>query len=234
MRGGNLFDKRFSPSRSPFQNHSNCKITDWIHTLSVSEKTMNTLHTAAVEMQDKAWRILQDTNIINLWRSIGATVNVVGSLKTGLLISNRDIDLHVYTDPFNLADSFSVMAKLAENAGISTINYHNLLNHEDRCLEWHAFYTDEDGQSWQLDMIHILADSPYAGYFEKVAERISLALTNETRTAILGIKQAIPKDKKVMAIEVYKAVIDSGIRDVEAFWQWKENNAEEGIVGWMP
>ena len=195
---------------------------------------MNQLYDIAAEMQNKAQAVIRDTNIINLWRSIGATVNMVGSLKTGLLISNRDIDLHVYTDPFNLADSFSVMAKLAENERIHTINYHNLLNHEDRCLEWHAFYTDEDGQSWQLDMIHILADSPYAGYFEKVAERISLALNNETRTAILGIKQAIPKDKKVMAIEVYKAVIESGIRDIEAFWLWRENNAEEGVVSWMP
>jgi hypothetical protein len=195
---------------------------------------MEQLVEVANQMQEKAWDVVEDTKIIQLWSSIGATINRVGSLKTGLLINNRDIDFHVYTNPFKLADSFAVMSRLAENKRIKTITYTNLLEAEDKCIEWHAFYDDKGGHTWRIDLIHILSDSPYAGYFEKVAERISLVLTQDTRAAILRIKNAVPEDKKVMGIQVYKAVIEDGVRDVESFWKWLEKNPDEGIVTWMP
>ena len=188
----------------------------------------------AETMQRSAWDVIKDTNIIQIWSSIGATINLVGSLKMGLLINNRDIDFHIYTTPFKLSDSFSAISRLAENKRIKTIYYSNLLEAEDKCIEWHAFYEDQDGHSWQIDMIHILNDSPYAGHFEMVAERISKVLTPEMRDNILRIKNSIPIDKKVMGIQVYRAVIENGIRDIDSFWQWKEQNPDEGIITWVP
>lgn len=189
---------------------------------------------AAKQIQEEAWSVIEETDVINHWASIGATVNLVGSLKTELMINNRDIDFHIYTNPFRLSDSFLAIAKLAENKRIKTIRYSNLLESEDRCIEWHAFYDDRDGNSWQIDMIHILNDSPYVGYFENVAERIANVLTKETREAILRIKSEIPIDKKVMSIQIYKAVIEDGVRSLEAFWRWKEQNPDEGIITWVP
>ena len=188
----------------------------------------------AERMQKRAWDIIEETRIIELWSSIGATINLVGSLKTGLLINNRDVDFHIYKNPFKLADSFSVVSKLAENKRIKTINYSNLLEAEDKCIEWHASYEDRDQCLWQIDMIHILSDSTYDGYFENVAQRISEVLTEETREAILRIKNAIPGDRKVMGIQVYKAVIADGIRDIDSFWQWESQNPGDGIITWVP
>jgi hypothetical protein len=188
----------------------------------------------AERVQRKAWAVIENTKIIELWSSIGATINLVGSLKTGLLINNLDVDFHIYTNPFKLADSFSVMARLAENKRIKSINYTNLLEAEDKCIEWHAFYDDQEGNSWQIDMIHILNESIYAGYFENVAERISKVLTQETRDAILRIKSSIPINEKVMGIQIYKAVIEDGIRDFDSFLRWKERNYNNGIITWIP
>ena len=56
--------------------------------------------------QQKAWEIIESTGVIPIWESIGAKVNWVGSLSTGLLMKHRDIDLHIYTSPLSLADSF--------------------------------------------------------------------------------------------------------------------------------
>ncbi|WP_320040127.1 phosphoglycerate mutase family protein [uncultured Desulfobacter sp.] len=195
---------------------------------------MTTIIEIAESMQQDAWKVINDTNIIQIWSSIGATINLVGSLKMGLLVNNRDIDFHIYTTPFKLSDSFSAMAKLAENRFIKTISYNNLLGAEDKCIEWHAFYEDKDGHSWQIDMIHILNESVYAGHFEKVAERISAVLTPEIRANILQIKNSIPIEKKVMGIQVYKAVIEHGIKDIDSFWQWREQNPDEGIITWIP
>ena len=188
----------------------------------------------AESMQKNAWEIINDTNVIEIWSSIGATINLVGSLKMGLLINHRDIDFHIYTTPFKLADSFSAISKLAENKHIKTINYGNLLEAEDQCIEWHAIYEEKDGHSWQIDMIHILNESPYVGHFEKVAERISAVLTPELRGNILKIKNSIPNEKNIMGIQIYKAVIKDGIRDIDSFWQWKGQNPDEGIITWMP
>lgn len=195
---------------------------------------MDTILDKAKKMQEKAWAVIEETNVIKHWSSIGATINLVGSLKTGLLINNRDIDFHIYTNPFKLSDSFLAVSKLAENQRIKQITYSNLLETEDRCIEWHAFYEDQEGHSWQIDMIHILNDSPYRGFFEKVAERISMSLTQETRETIFQIKNAIPKEQKVMSIQIYQAVIEGGIKNIQDFWRWKEQNPKEGIITWMP
>ena len=108
---------------------------------------MKQIFEMAESMQKGAWQVIHDTKIIDIWSSIGATINLVGSLKMGLLINNRDIDFHVYTTPFNLLDSFSAMARLAENKRIKTINFCNLIEAEDKCIEWHAFYEDKYGHT---------------------------------------------------------------------------------------
>ncbi|MGD9161100.1 MAG: phosphoglycerate mutase family protein [Desulfobacteraceae bacterium] len=195
---------------------------------------MDNLIEVSKKMQQQAWSIIEEIGVIQHWTSIGATINLVGSLKTGLLINNRDIDFHIYTSPFSLSDSFLAISKLAENNQIAEISYKNLIEEEDKCIEWHASYTDRQGIAWKIDMIHILKESPFSGYFENVANRISDVLTNETREAILRIKSAIPEDKKVMSIQVYQAVIEDGIRDIESFWLWEKQNLNEGIVRWIP
>ncbi len=195
---------------------------------------MDDIFSIADAMQCRAREIIADTRVIEHWSSVGAKINLVGSLKTGLLIHNRDIDFHIYTDPFRLSDSFEAMGRLAENPRIRAISYTNLLDAEDRCIEWHATYEDREGESWHIDMIHILADSRYAGYFEKVAERIEAVLTPETRAAILRIKYSLLPGEPAMGIQIYQAVIAGGVRDVESFRRWKEENPSDGIVDWMP
>lgn len=37
--------------------------------------------------QQKAWEIIEDTRIVRIWEGIGAKVNLVGSLRTGLLVN---------------------------------------------------------------------------------------------------------------------------------------------------
>ncbi|MFN2200396.1 MAG: phosphoglycerate mutase family protein [Caldilineaceae bacterium] len=194
---------------------------------------MSSVVDVAADVQKRAWSVIEDADIIGCWTSVGATINLVGSLKMGLLIRNRDIDFHIYTDPFRLSDSFSAVSRLAEHQAIRSINYTNLLEAED-CIEWHAFYEDSLGDIWQIDMIHLLCESPYAGYFERVAERICAVLTDETREAILTIKNSIPTEKRVKGIEIYRAVIEGNIRDEPSFWKWKAQQPKKELLLWVP
>ena len=162
--------------------------------------------------QDRAWEVIRQTDIINIWKSVGAEINLVGSLNMGLLMKHRDIDFHIYTSSLSLADSFRALAKLAENTSVKKIECVNLLHTVEACVEWHAWYQDSDNALWQIDMIHIVKGSRYDGYFEKMAERITAVLTDETRQAILKLKYETPDTAKIMGVEYYQAVIQYGVR----------------------
>ncbi|MEF3697837.1 hypothetical protein [Desulfolutivibrio sp.] len=184
--------------------------------------------------QQKARAVIEDCGLFPAWESVGATVNLVGSVRTGLLLHRRDIDVHIYSDPFDIAASFAAVARMAEHPRLTRATYANLLQADDTCLEWHAWFTDIQGESWQIDMIHLPPGSRYAGYFETVAERIERALTPETRLAILRLKDVIPPEAGVIGIEIYRAVIEGGVRDATDFAAWREAHPRAEIVDWMP
>lgn len=184
--------------------------------------------------QQKAREIIKATNIISIWEGVGAKINLVGSLPTGLLMKHRDIDFHIYSSPLLLADSFRAMAALAENPSIKKIECTNLLHTVEACVEWHAWYQDEDNELWQMDMIHIQGGSRYDGYFEKVAERISQVMTDEMRETILRLKYETPEEEKIIGVEYYRAVIEGGVRSYAELEEWRRRHPVTGVVEWMP
>lgn len=184
--------------------------------------------------QLRAHEIIQELNLIPLWASINVEAHLVGSLRMGLLMKHLDIDLHLYSDPVSLADDFRIIARLAQNHRIKQIEYANLLDTEEACLEWHLHYQDPLNQMWQIDMIHILKGSQYDGYFEQMADRIVAALTDETRHTILQLKYKTPESEKIMGIEYYQAVLRDGVKNYAEFETWRRQHPATGIVTWMP
>lgn len=184
--------------------------------------------------QRRAWDIIRRLDIMKIWADAGAEAHVVGSLAMGLMMTHRDIDIHVYSSPLTVEGSFAAMAKLAVNAAIKKIECRNLLDTDEACIEWHAWYDDGDGEPWQIDIIHILKGSRYDGFFERMAERIKAALTDETRLAILRLKAETPEDVHIMGVEYYQAVLRGGVRTLADFIRWRQEHPVTGIVEWMP
>lgn len=195
---------------------------------------MNELMQIAAANQQRAREVIRDSGLEVAWRSVGARPNLVGSLRTGLLMTHRDIDFHIYSSPLRLADSFAAMARMAGNSRIRSITFNNLLDAPDQCLEWHAWYADADDALWQIDMIHMTAGSAWDGYFERVADRIAAVLTDPTREAILRLKYETPETEKIMGIEYYQAVLRDGVRTYAEFEAWRAANPVTGILEWMP
>lgn len=189
------------------------------------------LHLAQANQQ-KAFDIIEQCQIKQAWQSIDSQINLIGSLKMGLLAKHRDIDFHIYTHTLDIAQSFAAMAQIAKNPKIVHIEYRNLLDEEDSCLEWHAWYKDEE--EWQIDMIHIVQGSKYAGYFEKQAERILAVMSEQQKETILRLKFETPDKIKIAGIEIYQAVIESGVTTFDELQQWRANRPQNGIVAWIP
>lgn len=184
--------------------------------------------------QQIAWKILERTDLIQSWERVGATVHLVGSLKSGLLAKNRDIDLHIYTDELKIAISFSVMQELAERLALKEIYYKNLIHTEEECIEWHALYEDEAKNTWKFDMIHIRKGSKYDGVVEKMTAAIMERLTPEIKQTILQIKFDVPDGVQIPGIEIYHAVFEGGVCSYEELEQWRKTNPLTNSLDWLP
>ncbi len=183
--------------------------------------------------QEKAQLVIEKSGVREAWKSIGATVNPVGSMAMGLLMKHRDIDFHIYTEKLDIAESFEAIKKICSNPAVTRLEYRNLADTEEACLEFHVWFLLDD-EEWQIDMIQILKGSQFDGYFERVAERIKAVLTQETRRTILELKYLTPDNEHIMGIEYYQAVIADGIRTYPEFLQWRKTHPATGIITWCP
>lgn len=182
----------------------------------------------------RAFEVMKELQIVETWKKFGVTANLIGSVSMGLIMKNKDIDFHVYSDNFSIADSFGAITEFAKIDGIKNIAYGNLLDTEEACLEWHMTYLDKKNELWKIDMIHILKGSFYDGRMEKVAKRICEILTPELKMAILSIKNDMPSGENVMGIEIYMAVIRDNVRNYREFAEWRKSQNNEPIIDWIP
>lgn len=199
--------------------------------LSGAQKEINLL---ALANQKKANEILKESNIAEIWENAGCRVNLVGSLRMGLLASHRDIDLHVYSSGITTESSFAIAARIAENPKVTEIKCINGLHTDEHCIAWHVFYKADDDAIWQLDIIHIEEGSEYDGYFERMADRIVEVMTQKQKNLILSLKFETPEGKDYHGVEYYEAVIADGITTMVEFENWvKEHRLKEPYY-WIP
>lgn len=182
----------------------------------------------------RARRVLAESRLLDLWRESGAEPHLVGSLRMGLMMKHRDIDLHIYSERLDTASSFAVVARLAEHPSVGKITCLNLLREVDACIQWQVEWRDADGETWVIDLIHMRKGSPWEGWFERMADRVRAVTAPEERLAILRLKYETPETEHVPGIACYMAVLRDGVRTWDDFVRWREAHPLEGIVEWIP
>lgn len=182
----------------------------------------------------RANEVLHQSGIAEIWRDSGCRVNLVGSLKMGLVMTHRDIDLHVYSKDITEASSFAIAAKMAIDPRITEIRCINGLHTEEHCVAWHATFRADDGKLWQFDIIHIEEDSPYDGYFERMAERIVETMTPRQRDIILRLKFETPEEYDYHGVEYYEAVIADGVSTLDELHNWIATHRQKTPYYWIP
>ncbi len=187
---------------------------------------------AAQKNEPHAHAVIRKSGIIPAWKNIGAEINLVGSLKIGTLGKHPDIDFHTYTPELDIRQSFAVIAQIAQNPQARRIEFVNLADTEECCFEWHIWFDDNNGTLWQIDIIQIKRGTKYDGYFEKQAEEIKAAMSEEMRQTIIRLKFETPDNFKIAGIEYYKAVIQDGITNFDDFMKWRKSHNFEGIIKW--
>lgn len=195
---------------------------------------MNEYEKLARHNQQRANEVLKELDLQKFWENHGCRVNLIGSLAMGLLVKHLDIDIHVYSSGITEESSFAIVADLAKNPSIKEIRCINGLHTDEHCMAWHVIYEDANGESWQLDMIHIESGTRYDGFFEHMAERINERLTEKQRQTILRLKYETPDDEEIHGVEYYQAVMENGVNTLEAMRAWVKTHRNSGGTYWMP
>jgi hypothetical protein len=189
------------------------------------------------ERRQAALRVISASGVVEAWESVGATVNLVGSVRSGLIMNNLDVDFHVYTGEPMLEKSRTAITRLK---GVRDVQFRDLLDTVEECLEWHALFDDAAGAVWQLDMIHIRPGSAFDGVIELTTDAVIARLAPDksgarrAREAILRIKHDAPDGVTTPGIKVYYTVLELGLGTYEEFAAWKRANPSIDLLGWIP
>lgn len=187
----------------------------------------------AEEARELAREALMASGIANVWEQGGCRVNLVGSLRMGLLAKHRDIDLHVYSRDITEEKSFAIAAKMAKLPGVTEITFINGLHTDEHCMAWHVKFKYRD-ETWKFDIIHIEEGSTYDGYFESMADRISEVMTPQQRETILCLKFNTPAHCDYHGVEYYEAVIADGISTLDKLADWITEHRKKPPYYWIP
>jgi hypothetical protein len=196
---------------------------------------MENLESISKKNLEKAFEIIAELRIREIWEGLDSTCNLVGSVSSGLLMNKLDIDFHTYYDDFSIEKSFKAISQISQNPKIKEVTYRNLLEAEDMCLEWHLWYEESPERIWTIDIMHIKNESKYAGVIERVTEKIKAVLTEKQKQTILEIKWKCQQQQETTCgIDIYQAVIGNGIETFEDFRTWNRDKKEVAISLWEP
>lgn len=181
----------------------------------------------------RALDVLERSGIGRVWQQAGCRVNLIGSVRMGLIATHRDIDMHVYSCGITEGSSFAIAARMAADPCVTEIKCINGLHTDERCMAWHVQYLC-DGEMWKFDIIHIEEGSLYDGYFERMADRIVEVMTPAQRHTILELKFAAPEGSDIRGVEFYEAVIADGVDSAEALDCWLGSHRAKEPYYWIP
>jgi hypothetical protein len=186
-------------------------------------------------LQKRAHEVIEELRLITRWETVGKTY-LVGSTRFGLMYS-PNLDFEIYVDTPRIADGFAIIQQIAEIPGVKQIEYLNFLNiPSDPGLYWRIDYEDAQGVLWDVDNWLVPHSHPHAGMADRFAQAMEKALTDETRRAILQIKQGASQNPKPRGIDIYRAVLQGRARSMEEYQAWIQKNPPNflEIEEWSP
>lgn len=180
----------------------------------------------------QARAILDELGLIASWSRFGRPV-VVGAVAYELVL-DPDIDLEIYCPRLDPADGFAVLARAARCPGMREGHFENHLSDPDKALYWRIDYRDAVGEAWKIDMWSAPDDYPLPRG-EHLVGPLRRALTPELREAILRLKSwRKAAGVSFLSIDLYRAVVDGGVRQPEDLALWLSANTTGVLTDWAP
>lgn len=200
-------------------------------TVSLADEA-KALLTRSREQGRRAREILDLLGLIEAWSRFGRPV-LVGAVAHDLAL-DPDIDLEVYCPRLEPEHGFTVLARAARIPGVVETLYQDHRGGPDGALYWRIRYRDAEGTDWKVDMWSAPDDYALARG-ETLVGPLARALTPETRLALLRLKDwRAATGAELLSIDLYRAVLDGGVRDPAGLTAWRERNETGVLTDWLP
>lgn len=200
----------------------------------MSDEFSSEILALSAKRRKTALSILDELRLFERWERFGRPV-LVGAVAYDLAY-DADIDMEIYCPELKITDGFQVLSECAAGSNrVIGIAFENHLEDADDALYWKIQYRDTEGTVWKIDMWS--ARSDYAlPRSETIVGPMKRVLNDELREAILTLKDSRSKDASLacISIDLYRAVIEDGVRDADSFRRWLETHTTGELTGWMP
>ena len=194
---------------------------------------MDELISRARTRQRIAEHILQELELLERWNRVG-DCRIVGSVAHHLVVA-PDIDLEVWCPEPRIGDGFDILHACAQHPNVTKARFWNALGPPHYGLYWQLRY-DHEGEEWKIDTWS-MAYSYSEPCGTHLVEPMRAALTDDTRRSILQLKETVFRDPalEVPSIQIYRAVLDDGVRTFGELKAWLPANKLVGAVtDWLP
>jgi hypothetical protein len=180
-----------------------------------------------------AERILRELALLERWQRFGRPV-LVGAVAYDLVVS-PDIDMEIYCPDLKIENGFEVLGACALHPRITGAKFVNALAQRDKALYWQLRYRDESDVAWKIDMWSAPRDYDLPRS-ESLVEPMRKVLTPDLRATILELKEARAVDEtfECPSIDLYRAVLDDGVRTIDALKSWLGCHKTGELMDWMP
>ena len=178
----------------------------------------------------RALELLAELRVLDHLSELG-TVEVTGAVAHGLVVAH-DIDVDVTAAALDAPACFAVMGELAADPRVVRVVYTNATER----FGWLSFdiVCLFAGEKWTIELYVNGPDASCFGWTSELAGVFSGVLTPEQRDAILELKEALADDPEYRSMDVYRAVMDGGVRGIDAFLAWRTEHGSEELARWLP
>ncbi|MFG3041765.1 hypothetical protein ACGFYZ_33165 [Streptomyces sp. NPDC048330] len=164
------------------------------------------------------------------WEQFGVP-KLCGAMSYGLLVA-PDIDIEIY-GALRVDAGFSLVSEWAQDPAVDRVLFINAVDGPDGGLGWEVRYRYV-GVPWAVQMWLLPGDYDGPRSADLVAPMRD-ALCYRTRAAILSIKEAlVERGAEYRSMDVYRAVLDDGVKDVEEYDRWCRSYSSTGLLDWRP
>ncbi len=186
----------------------------------------------AEQRRQQTLDVLRILGLMEKWSHFGEP-KIVGAVRYGLVVA-PDIDLAIYTEFPQIQHGFEVMSVIAKIPGVWKIRYSNELDRPDQGLYWQIRYRVQNGEIWKIDNWLLSRDHLQRNWDERFACALEHRLTQETRRAILQIKEALLGREDVRGIDIYRAVLEGNVLSPNSFLDWLKIHPPDLLEYWLP
>jgi len=180
-------------------------------------------------LQSEATRVLLELDLVERLAAAGV-VEQIGSSVSGLMVW-RDLDLSVTGPEMTLERILDALRPVVLDPGVLQVLYRRETGPRSPtgrpADERHYFvlrYQTAAGDEWKIDLSFWLCDAPRS--YRRQLEQLASRLTEETRLAILSLKEIwcrLPSyPEQVSGVDVYDAVLEHGVRTAAEFSAYLE------------